>query len=157
MNPTQASYLAYRWTQLTWPVQYLGALSVNVDAIGSVKVAGHYVDDKALKESDATYDITVNVTNQRLEAPRITQFTPIANVDSSRFQEVYGDSFISGFLEGGLFHAVVACKRVDDKALLDAGGEISAGAKISGLDIKGEIKAGFKTGTLKQNYTTTIT
>jgi hypothetical protein len=138
-------------------MQYPGALSVNVDAIGSVKVSGHYVDDKALKESDATYDITVNVTNQRLEAPQITQFTPIANVDPSRFQEVYGDCFISGFLEGGIFHAVVACKRVDDKALLDAGGEISAGAKISGLDIKGEIKANFKTGTEKQNYTTTIT
>ncbi|KAF4943986.1 hypothetical protein FSARC_14799 [Fusarium sarcochroum] len=144
-------------SEVTKKLDISGALSVNVDAIGSVKVAGHYVDDKALKESDATYDITVNVTNQRLEAPQLTHFAPIANIDQSRFQEVYGDCFISGFQEGGVFHATVACKRVDDKALLDAGGEISAGAKISGLDIKGEIKANFKTGTTKQNYTTTIT
>nr|RBQ86854.1 hypothetical protein FVER53263_13019 [Fusarium verticillioides] len=144
-------------SEVTKKLDISGALSVNVDAIGSVKVAGHYVDDKALKQSDATYDITVNVTNQRLEAPQVTQFTPIANIDQSRFQEVYGDCFISGFLEGGIFHALVACERTDDKALLDAGGEISAGAKISGLDIKGKIKANFKTGTEKQNYTTTIT
>ncbi|KAK2593759.1 hypothetical protein QQS21_008520 [Conoideocrella luteorostrata] len=144
-------------SEVTKKLDISGALSVNVDAIGSVKVAGHYVDDKALKESDATYDITVNVTNQRLEAPQVTQFAPIDNIQPNRFNEVYGDCFISGFLEGGLFHAVVACKRVDDKALLDTGGEIDAGAKISGLDIKAKIKAEFKTGTTKQNYTTTIT
>ncbi|KAF4946253.1 hypothetical protein FGADI_11330 [Fusarium gaditjirri] len=144
-------------SEVTKKLDISGALSVNVDAIGSVKVAGHYVDDKALKQSDATYDITVNVTNQRLEAPQVTQFTPIANIDQSRFQEVYGDCFISGFPEGGIFHALVACERTDDKAVLDAGGKISAGAKISGLDIKGKIKANFKTGSEKQNYTTTIT
>ncbi|CAG7557898.1 unnamed protein product [Fusarium equiseti] len=144
-------------SEVTKKLDISGALSVNVDAIGSVKVSGHYVDDKALKESDATYDITVNVTNQRLEAPEMTQFTPIANVEADRFQEVYGDCFISGFLEGGVFHAVVACKKVDDKATLDAGGQISAGAQIAGLDIKGEIKANFNTGSEKKNYTTTVT
>ncbi|KAH0174052.1 hypothetical protein KCU67_g971, partial [Aureobasidium melanogenum] len=144
-------------SEVTKKLDISGALSVNVDAIGSVKVAGHYVDDKALKESDATYDITVNVTNQRLEAPQITQFAPIANVDASRFQEVYGDCFISGFLEGGVFHAIVACKKVDDKASSDMGGDISAGANVSGLEIKGEIKATFKTGSEKKKYTTTIT
>lgn len=144
-------------SDVTKKLDISGALSVNVDAIGSVKVSGHYVDDKALKESDATYDITVNVTNQRLEAPQVTQFSPIENIEPSRFNEVYGDCFISGFLEGGLFHAVVNCKKIDQRDKLDAGGQISAGAKIAGLDIKGDIKATFQTGTTKQNYTTTIT
>ncbi|GAW13600.1 hypothetical protein ANO14919_029870 [Xylariales sp. No.14919] len=40
-----------------------GALSVSVDAIGSVVVSEHYVDDKAPKESDAIYDIAVNMTH----------------------------------------------------------------------------------------------
>lgn len=128
-----------------------------MDAIGSVKVSGHYVDDKALKKADATYDITVNVINQRLEAPQVTQFSPIENVEPSRFNEVYGDCFISGFLEGGMFHAMVACKKIDDMKSLDAGGDIKAGAKISGLDVEGEIKAGFKNGSTEQKYTTTIT
>ncbi|KAJ2993958.1 hypothetical protein NUW58_g1681 [Xylaria curta] len=144
-------------SDVTKKLDISGALSVNVDAIGSVKVSGHYIDDKALKESDATYDITVNVTNQRLEAPQVTQFSPIKNIEPSRFNEVYGDCFISGFLEGGLFHAVVNCKRIDQKEMLDAGGDIEAGGKVSGFDIKGKFKADFKNGSSKQNYTTTIT
>lgn len=37
-------------------------------------------------------------------------FNPMANLDPAKFTEVYGDCFISGFVEGGEFAAVVSIK-----------------------------------------------
>jgi hypothetical protein len=128
-----------------------------VDTLGGVEVSGHYTNNEALKDADATYDITVKVTNQRLVAPNVTEFHPIPNIEESRFNEIYGDCFISGFLEGGVFHATVACKNIVDSKSTDMGGEISVKAKVAGLDIKGKVEAGLTSGSEKKEYRSTIT
>ena len=71
--------------------------------------------------------IHVEVLNQRLVGDSVTQFMPLRNVSPIRFTEVYGDSFISGFLEGGTFNALVSIKLnkevvsgVVERALTDA-------------------------------------
>lgn len=106
----------------------VGSLAIKVDAIGaSGKAEGHYFDSNIFKDSDINYLIQVKVTNQKLVANDVTQFVPIRNVQPSQFTEVYGDSCklthntmsaryadtgtdISGFLEGGIFNALISVK-----------------------------------------------
>jgi hypothetical protein len=62
------------------------------------------------KNADLNYLIHVEVLNQRLVGEEVIQFMPLRNVSAARFTEVYGDGFISGFLEGGSFNALVSVK-----------------------------------------------
>lgn len=133
-----------------------GALSVALDGLGSIKVSGHYLDTNALKDSDATYNITVSVDNQRLVVPEMTEFQPIDYIEPSRFTEVYGDCFISGFIEGGLFNANIHLKRKEETKEKDIGGGGEASLNVSGLDVKGEIKGGMTNNEYKKNFETTI-
>ncbi|CVL12395.1 uncharacterized protein FPRN_03601 [Fusarium proliferatum] len=144
-------------SDVTKKLNISGALSVAVEALGEVKVSGHYIDTNTLKESDATYNITVNVDNEKLEVPEMTEFYPIKHVQPSQFTEVYGDCFISGFISGGSFVADIHLKRNEDKKQSDMGGDISLQGKVSGLDIKGEIKGGMTNKSYKKDYNTTIT
>ncbi|KAG4255468.1 hypothetical protein FPRO04_04000 [Fusarium proliferatum] len=137
--------------------KWKGALSVAVEALGEVKVSGHYIDTNTLKESDATYNITVSVDNERLEVPEMTEFYPIKHVQPSQFTEVYGDCFISGFISGGSFVADIHLKRNEDKKESDMGGQLSIQGQVSGLDVKGDIKGGMTNNTYKKDYNTTIT
>ena len=47
------------------------------------------------------------------------EFKPIPNLDPAAFTEVYGDCFISGFIEGGEFSAIISIK-VDSKSKISA-------------------------------------
>ncbi|KAH8807212.1 hypothetical protein F5884DRAFT_899650 [Xylogone sp. PMI_703] len=133
-----------------------GALSVALDGLGSISVSGHYLDTNTLKESDATYNITVSVDNQRLVVPEMTEFYPIDHIGPSRFTEIYGDCFISGFVEGGLFNANIHLKKKKEAKEKDIGGAGSASLNVGGLDVKGEIKGGMTDNSLKENFETTI-
>lgn len=142
--------------QLALTQEVIGALSVALDGLGSISVSGHYLDTNTLKESDATYNITVSVDNQRLVVPEMTEFNPIDHIDASRFTEIYGDCFISGFVEGGLFNANIHLKKKEDKKKKDIGGEGSASINVSGFDVKGSIKGGMTDDSYKKNFETTI-
>lgn len=131
-------------------------MSVALESLGDVKVSGHYLDTNTLQESDATYNITVTVDNQRLEVPEMTEFTPIDHILPNQFTEVYGDCFISGFIEGGSFVADIHLKKNESKKESDMGGALSLQAKVSGLDIKGEIQGGMTNNEYKKDYNTTI-
>lgn len=52
--------------------------------------------------------------NQTVTDNALTEFAPIDNLPAEKFTEVYGDTFISGFQEGGEFNAVISIK-VKDK------------------------------------------
>jgi hypothetical protein len=54
--------------------------------------------------------IRVKVTNQTPSAPHNFEFNPLDNVDKANLLDVYGDSFISGFLSGGEFVGLVNIK-----------------------------------------------
>ena len=74
------------------------------------KLSGHasFVDSTEMKKADVNYFIHVRVTNQRLVADNVTEFCPIDHIDPGQFTEIYGDCFISGFIEGGEFDAVIS-------------------------------------------------
>lgn len=136
-----------------------GGHIIKVDALGAgTKAQGYFVDEVAFKNADLNYLIHVEVTNQRLVAEDVTQFAPLRNVIPARFTEVYGDSFISGFLEGGCFNALVSIKLSDSAAALDAlaqtfGGALPSANLAQGMD---DLMAD-NTVTIGHNHKTSIT
>ena len=73
-----------------------------------------------MNQSDLNYVITVKVTNSEI-ATTIDRmkFNPIPKLDPATFTEVYGDCFISGFIEGGEFSAIISIK-VDSKSKISS-------------------------------------
>jgi hypothetical protein len=61
-----------------------------------------------VKEADLSFLISVKVVNQVIHDHSLTKFVPIEGVGSQRFLEVYGDSFINGYQQGGEFTAVIS-------------------------------------------------
>lgn len=124
---------------------FQGSLAIKVDAIGGgAKAEGHYLNTETLKKSDLNYHIQVDVVNQKLFAEDVTQFVPIRNVTANQFKDVYGDCFISGFLEGGVFNALVSVKLTDKSLLKSMGGSIGIKASLAGgaVGVDGEGKGG---------------
>lgn len=86
-----------------------------------------FIDSNKFKESDLAFHLQVKVVNQVLEGDEITEFNPIKDLPSNQFTDVFGDSFISGFITGGEFNALV-CYKVKDKSKLR---DIKASAEIN--------------------------
>ncbi|KAH6880762.1 hypothetical protein B0T10DRAFT_519137 [Thelonectria olida] len=135
-----------------------GALTITCAAIGGGGGAhANFVDTTKFINSDSKYNIQVQVTNQRLVADDVTEFTPIPNVPASKFNEVYGDCFISGFIEGGVLNATVLKKLIDeqDKKLIGGGIKIKADFKVA--SVEGQAEGKKEDETKKQTVDTTIT
>lgn len=98
----------------------------------------------------------MKVTNQKLIADDVTQFSPIKNVQPGQFTDVYGDSFISGFLEGGIFNALISIKFTDKEALKDFGGKLKVEMDVKVAQISGEAEGGKKFEDTSKDHTTTI-
>ena len=69
-----------------------------------------FVSLENMKGSDLNYLVQVKVTSQHLEANNLNQIRKIPGIKPSDFTEVYGDSFVSGFIEGGEFTALLSIK-----------------------------------------------
>ncbi|KAK4197962.1 hypothetical protein QBC40DRAFT_332216 [Triangularia verruculosa] len=134
-----------------------GALTVKCAAIqGGASAKLDFLDASTFLQSQANYSINVTVTNQKLVADDVTEFTPIPNLPASKFNEVYGDCFISGFIEGGVLQAVIS-KTVSDKSdIFNLGGKISIEGKFAGgaVEVEGKAKGG-KNETEKNTATKT--
>jgi len=66
-------------------------------------------------DSDLNFYISVKVINQTINHVDSLKFNPVANhpiesMEEANFRKMFGDSFISGFIEGGEFNAVVSMK-----------------------------------------------
>jgi hypothetical protein len=78
------------------------------------------------------------VVNQIHEDTDVTEFNGMKDLPPGEFTDVFGDSFISGFVTGGEFNAIVSFK-VKDKSKLRT---IKAAAEISLNNVPGlELKA----------------
>ena len=100
-------------------------------AIKHSKIAGSangsFIDTDKFKQSDLNYYISVKVINQSINFRDALEFNPIPSVDKNNFLGVFGDSFISGFLEGGELNALISMKILNkDKAT-----DIKAEAEIA--------------------------
>ncbi|CAE6476509.1 unnamed protein product [Rhizoctonia solani] len=100
--------------------------SLNVSAAASVKnggirTAGHQsgLDDTKIATSDINLVISVKVTNETTTLgthPKIFEIPGLQDTvenSEARFHQVYGDSYISGFVVGGEFHATMSIKVLD--------------------------------------------
>ncbi|KAF2799273.1 hypothetical protein K505DRAFT_231459, partial [Melanomma pulvis-pyrius CBS 109.77] len=78
-----------------------------------------FVNENKVLDSELNYVVSVIVNNDALAATEDMDFLDIPGLPLERFTEVYGDSFISGFTEGGEFNAVVSIK-LNDKSKFKA-------------------------------------
>lgn len=107
------------------------ALNISASAsikYGTVKGSGSasFVNENKVSQSDLNYIITVKVTNAVHTYPDQMKFNPMDDLDPKDFTEVFGDCFISGFLEGGEFSAIISIK-VYDKSKIS---EVKAAAEV---------------------------
>ena len=57
---------------------------------------------------------------------------------------MYGDSFISGFIEGGEFNALVSIKLKDRSTAKDISGQLKIQLDLKAVSVEGEAKGGVK-------------
>jgi hypothetical protein len=74
-----------------------------------------FVNETKVLDSELNYVVSVIVNNDALAPIEEMEFQDIPGLPLDRFTEVYGDSFISGFTEGGEFNAVISVK-LNDKS-----------------------------------------
>jgi hypothetical protein len=119
-----------------------------------------YVDSSVVKESDISYFVQVKVVNQQLVADELTRFNAISNVsaaDRNRFTDIYGDSFVSGFLEGGEFNALLTVKVSDKSKVKEIKGSLSLKLEKAGFGIEGRAEGGYDAKELLKHAETSIT
>ncbi|KAJ7917733.1 hypothetical protein B0H13DRAFT_2231366 [Mycena leptocephala] len=134
-----------RISEVTDSLNISGSLEIKCDAIGGGGGASaHFIDSNKFKESDLNYFIQVKVTNQQLVANDVTEFSPIANVSDADFTRVYGDSFISGFIEGGEFNALVSIKLKDRTKAKEIGGQLKIDLDLKAASVHGQAEGGKK-------------
>ena len=73
----------------------------------------------AIEVSDLNFFITVKVVNQTINLKDVLKFQPIKELEPAKFTDVFGDTFISGFLEGGEFNALVSMKVLNKEKVTD--------------------------------------
>ncbi|KAF2399201.1 hypothetical protein EJ06DRAFT_531521 [Trichodelitschia bisporula] len=90
------------------------AISIKYGTIHGNASAG-FVNESKVLESQLNYLVSVKVNNNSRVEPDVMEFQPIENIPPESFTEIYGDCFVSGFLEGGEFNAVISVS-VQDKS-----------------------------------------
>jgi hypothetical protein len=132
-----------------------GSLSIKAAKVGG-SGRGSFVDSDKFKESDLNFYISVKVINQTLNFKDALVYNPIRSVDENNFQQVYGDSFISGFLEGGEFNALVSMKILNKAKMTDIKAEAKVAFTAGPIDITAEANVGIARSNIETNTETTI-
>lgn len=86
-----------------------GAFSIRYNMIGG-SAKGAFIDANKFKESDLNFYISVKVVNQTVNFKDALVFNDVPCRNKDNFPKIFGDSFISGFIEGGEFNALVSMK-----------------------------------------------
>ncbi|GES63933.1 hypothetical protein ATETN484_0010001200 [Aspergillus terreus] len=118
-----------------------------------------YIDSSKVKENDINFIVQVKFVNQQLVAEDVTQFNAIPSLSAkaqNRFIEVYGDSIISGFLEGGEFNALLSVKVMDKAKISDIKGHLSLNLSKAGFGIEGEAQRSVTKEELLRNTESSI-
>lgn len=71
------------------------------------------MNESKIKNADLTFMVSCKVVNQIKMDQSLTKFTPVPGLAPADFTRVYGDSFISGFQEGGEFTAIISIRAKD--------------------------------------------
>ncbi|KAI1181656.1 hypothetical protein F5B17DRAFT_436517 [Nemania serpens] len=132
-----------------------GSLSIKAGKVGG-SGKGSFVDSDKFKESDLNFYISVKVVNQTINFKDALVFNPLRSVDQNNFREVYGDSFISGFIEGGEFNAIVSMKILNKAKKTDIQAEAKIALTAGAVQIEAEANVGIARSNIETNTETTI-
>ncbi|KAJ6000014.1 hypothetical protein N7481_000423 [Penicillium waksmanii] len=132
-----------------------GSLSIKAGKIGG-SGKGSFVDSDKFKESDLNFYISVKVINQTINFKDALVYNPLRSVDKDNFREVYGDSFVSGFLEGGEFNALVSMKILNKAKKTDIQAEAKVALTAGPVQIEAEANVGVARSNIETNTETTI-
>ncbi|KAK6503472.1 hypothetical protein TWF481_008489 [Arthrobotrys musiformis] len=69
-----------------------------------------FIDVEKFKQADLNFYIRVRVTNQKIDVRDALQFSPDWIIVDKEFTECFGDTFISGFVDGGEFNALLSIR-----------------------------------------------
>ncbi|OQE13686.1 hypothetical protein PENFLA_c044G03126 [Penicillium flavigenum] len=145
-------------SDVTEAMNVSGHLEIKWNGIG-VKGSGSYLDSSAVKESDISYFVQVKVVNQQLIPDDLSRFNALSNVsaaDRNRFTNIYGDCFVSGFLEGGEFNALLTVKVADKSKVKEIKGALSLSLEKGGFGISGEAAGGYDAAEILKHSETSI-
>ncbi|KAF3082680.1 hypothetical protein TWF569_006884 [Orbilia oligospora] len=134
---TYKTSIIKKTTDVTNMMNINGAFTILNDQL-KVEGSGKFIDTNIIKDSDFSVMVSVKVVNQVIYDHSLTKFQPIPNIKDMtqrHLVEIYGDSFISGWQEGGEFLAVLSIKAKER----GDGQEIAAQAKIAFTRGKGEV------------------
>ncbi|KAE8347027.1 hypothetical protein BDV24DRAFT_174589 [Aspergillus arachidicola] len=107
-----------KMSDITDALNISGALTIKYNNLIDGTGKGSFINSNKIKDADINFLISVKVINQTVTDNALTEFSPIDNLPADKFTDVYGDTFISGFQEGGEFNAVISIK-VKDKNQLE--------------------------------------
>lgn len=123
--------------------------NLNISAAASVKFgsvtasgSGAFVQEDKVKQSSLTYILTVKVMNDLVQPDTSTlTFNKVDSVieDKEQFIKSYGDGFISGWVKGGEFNAIVSMVTKDT----DSVEHIKASLSVQMTAFQGEGQGGF--------------
>ena len=139
--------------------------AMNISAALSIKSAtaggglsGSYVDSNKFKESNINFFVQVQVVNQTIMAEDVTKFQPIPGVsDSGAFTKVFGDSFISGFIEGGELDAIISIKTKSTDTAKDIKAALEGNFGKGGVGVEASASFGKQNAKALGDSETTIT
>ncbi|CAM1503261.1 Fc.00g080370.m01.CDS01 [Cosmosporella sp. VM-42] len=126
---TYKTSIVGKTTDVTDQMSINGAFNIKYDQL-QVDGSGSFINTNKIKDSDVSIMVSVKVVNQVSYDHSLTKFQPITNIKEASTQhlvEVYGDSYISGWQEGGEFLAVISIKAKNR----DEAQNIAADAKIA--------------------------
>jgi hypothetical protein len=144
-----------RLSDVTEDMSVSASLSIKAGKVGG-SGKGSFVDSDKFKESDLNFYISVKVVNQTINFKDPLVYNPLRSVNKDNFREIYGDSFISGFVEGGEFNALVSMKILNKAKKSDIQAEAKVALTVGPVDVSGEAKLGIARSNIETNTETTI-
>ncbi|KAM0541466.1 hypothetical protein ACHAPJ_013230 [Fusarium lateritium] len=98
---------------------------------GSVEGGADFLNVSKIKNADLTFMVSCKVINQITMDESLTRFSPIQGLKPADFPRIYGDTFISGFQEGGEFTAIISVRAKDRSQANTIKAEMIASASVS--------------------------
>ena len=152
---TYTSRFVDRLSDVTDDMCISGSLSIKAAKIGG-SGKGSFVDSDKFKESDLNFYISVKVVNQTVNFKDALVYNPVDSVTKDDFKQVFGDSFISGFVEGGEFNAIVSMKILNKAKKTDIQAEAKVALTAGPVNLEAQANVGIARSNLETNTETTI-
>ncbi|CAD6891727.1 unnamed protein product [Tilletia laevis] len=155
---TYSSRFVSSLSQITKDMGISASLSIKAGTVaGSGR--GSFIDTDKFLDSDLNFYISCKVVNQSINFRDQLEFNPLPAgiVDDDQHLAVYGDSFVSGFLEGGEFNALVSMKVLNKSSMTQIEAAVKVAFSSGALDIKASAAFSLAKSNINLNTQTNIT